>query len=380
MSESCRCPSTGVLQRANAALQHAFFNTFPASCRVRQPTFGESAFLFGFNANRATLVLMSVWRKGMTKTRAILRAIFGIHQHHAPATRAHAASRSVMMRVTLDAQHVTPLRRALTRDCAGQPWTIRIATLPHTDRVQLSLYLPKDAVNGAIQQVTRIAPAAQFGHLFEIPDTPTDGWRDLLRATSWAQAASALRPAKTSVKTSDDETDTLDRLLSADNVLLDADIVDRDALFAQLGTFCERRYGVPAAQVIEGLNTREALGSTGLGQGVAVPHSQIAGLFNAVVLYVRPHVPLDFDAPDAKPVTDVIALFVPEGANTMHLNLLADVAQRFCDQHFRERLHACGSAAEVCRQFANAAEPSGLPSPMPHVAARGDASGAQLRA
>ncbi|GJH38520.1 PTS sugar transporter subunit IIA [Paraburkholderia hospita] len=316
----------------------------------------------------------------MTKTRAILRAIFGVHHHHDEAARRRASGRSVMMRVTLDAQHVTPLRRALTRDCAGQPWTIRIATLPHTDRVQLSLYLPKDAVNGAIQQVTRIAPAAQFGHLFEIPDTPTDGWRDLLRATSWAQAASALRPAKPPVKTSDDDGETLERLLSPGNVLLDTDSANRAALFAQLGAFCETHYGVPAGQVIEGLNTREALGSTGLGQGVAVPHSQIEGLLTAVVLYVRPRMPLDFDAPDAKPVSDVIALLVPEGANTMHLNLLADVAQRFCDQHFRERLHACGTASEVCRLFSNAAEPADMPSLMPHPAARGDAPGARLRA
>ncbi|BEU24297.1 PTS sugar transporter subunit IIA [Paraburkholderia caribensis] len=316
----------------------------------------------------------------MTKTRAILRAIFGVHHHHDDAARRRASGRSVMMRVTLDAQHVTPLRRALTRDCAGQPWTIRIATLPHTDRVQLSLYLPKDAVNGAIQQVTRIAPAAQFGHLFEIPDTPTDGWRDLLRATSWAQAASALRPAKPPVKTSDDDGETLERLLSPGNVLLDTDSANRAALFAQLGAFCETHYGVPAGQVIEGLNTREALGSTGLGQGVAVPHSQIEGLLTAVVLYVRPRMPLDFDAPDAKPVSDVIALLVPEGANTMHLNLLADVAQRFCDQHFRERLHACGTASEVCRLFSNAADPADTPSLMPHPAARGDAPSARLRA
>lgn len=316
----------------------------------------------------------------MTKTRAILRAIFGVHHHHDDAARRRASGRSVMMRVTLDAQHVTPLRRALTRDCAGQPWTIRIATLPHTDRVQLSLYLPKDAVNGAIQQVTRIAPAAQFGHLFEIPDTPTDGWRDLLRATSWAQAASALRPAKPPVKTSDDDGETLERLLSPGNVLLDTDSANRAALFAQLGAFCETHYGVPAGQVIEGLNTREALGSTGLGQGVAVPHSQIEGLLTAVVLYVRPRMPLDFDAPDAKPVSDVIAMLVPEGANTMHLNLLADVAQRFCDQHFRERLHACGTASEVCRLFSNAADPADMPSLMPHPAARGDAPGARLRA
>ncbi|WP_109482417.1 PTS sugar transporter subunit IIA [Paraburkholderia sp. C35] len=316
----------------------------------------------------------------MTKTRAILRAIFGIHHHHNDVARHSTTTRSVMMRVTLDAQHVTPLRRALTRDCAGQPWTIRIATLPHTERVQLSLYLPKDAVNGAIQQVTRIAPAAQFGHLFEIPDTPTDGWRDLLRATSWAQAASALRPARTHVKPGDDSVDTLDQLLSVSNVLLDTELADRAALFAQLGACCETRYGVPAQQVIDGLNTREALGSTGLGQGVAVPHSQIAGLLTPVVLYVRPRVPLDFDAPDAKPVTDVIALLVPEGANTMHLNLLADVAQRFCDQHFRERLHACASATEVCRLFSSTGEASEIPALMPYPAARTGAPGARLRA
>jgi nitrogen PTS system EIIA component len=321
----------------------------------------------------------------MTKARAILRAIFGIHHHHGAAARRPVPSRSVMMRVTLDAQHVTPLRRALTRDCAGQPWTIRIATLPHTGRVQLSLYLPKDAVNDAIRQVTRIAPAAQFGHLFEIPDTPTDGWRDLLRSTSWAQAANALRPVKPAVQASDERDETLDRLLAADNVLLDADVADRDALFARLGAFCETHHGVAARQVIDGLDAREALGSTGLGQGVAVPHSQIAGLFAPVVMYVRPAVPLDFDAPDAKPVSDVIALFVPEGANTMHLNLLADVAQRFCDQHFRERLHACGSAREVCRLFSSeAADADDLPPlasmPAPPVRAAATSSSARLRA
>jgi PTS system nitrogen regulatory IIA component len=371
-----------------AAPQQAFFNTFRQAARVRQPTFDGGAFLFGFNANRATLVPMSVWRKGMTKTRAILRAIFGIHPHRDDTARRRAAERSVMMRVTLDAQHVTPLRRALTRDCAGQPWTIRIATLPHSGRVQLSLYLPKDAVNGAIQQVTRIAPAAQFGHLFEIPETPTDGWRDLLRPASWTQAANALRPAKLPVAP-DNDTQTLEHLLSRDNVLLDADLADRAALFAQLGALCETRYGVPAAQAIDGLNAREALGSTGLGQGVAVPHSQIAGLLTAVVLYVRPRVPLDFDAPDARPVTDVIALLVPEGANTTHLNLLADVAQRFCDQHFRERLHACSTAGEVCHLFGSEAAPaasstsstsSAQPAPMPPPAKHGDASGARLRA
>lgn len=290
----------------------------------------------------------------MTRTRAILRAIFGIHSSSSATRRTCRANRDVMMRVTLDAQHVTPLRRALTRDCAGQPWTIRIASLPGTQRVQLSLYLPRHAVSGAIERVTRVAPAAEFGHLFEIPDTPTDAWRDLLRSTSWAHAAT-LRPAPR-VQT-EPAHDTLDQLIRSNNVLLDLRVADRAELFAQIGNVCEARHGVPATKVIEGLTAREALGSTGLGQGVAVPHSQIARLREPVVIYVRPLAPIAFDAPDFKPVSDVIALLVPEGANTTHLNLLADVAQRFCDRHFRERLHACQETREVCALFSgNAGE------------------------
>jgi nitrogen PTS system EIIA component len=103
--------------------------------------------------------------------------------------------------------------------------------------------------------------------------------------------------------------------------------------------------------VTAALETREALGSTGLGQGVAVPHGQIKGLRRAIVLYVRPATLIPFDAPDGHPVADVVVLLVPEWANTTHLHLLADVAQRFCDHHFRERLHACVDAQDVCQLF-----------------------------
>jgi PTS system nitrogen regulatory IIA component len=288
-------------------------------------------------------------RNTMTRTRAILRAIFGIHSTAPAVRRRCAANRVVMMRVTLDAQHVTPLRRALTRDCAGQPWTIRIATLPGTGRVQLSLYLPRDAVNGAIEQVTRVAPAAEFGHLFEIPDTPTDAWRDLLRSSSWARAATTRISQRAQPQPAHD---TLDQLIRSEQVLLDLPVANRDALFVHIGKLCETRYGTNAAKVTAGLAAREELGSTGLGQGVAVPHTQIAGLHRAVAIYVRPLKPVAFFAPDLKPVSDVIALLVPEGANTTHLNLLADVAQRFCDQHFREQLHACTDPRQVCDLFA----------------------------
>jgi PTS system nitrogen regulatory IIA component len=251
-----------------------------------------------------------------------------------------------MMHITLDAQHATPLRQALIRDCAGHPWTIRLVPLCGTGRVRLSLYLPKEAVSGAIQRVADLAPTAELGQLFEVPHAPTEAWRDLMHPAS--------PPSVDPAGQADDMVsgnDTLAQLLVQDHVLLGLDVTSRESLFVHLGHFCEQRFGLSEAAVIAGLEARESLGSTALGQGVAVPHGQIKGLRRAVTLYVRPKAPIPFDAPDGHAVGDVIALLVPESGTSMHLHLLADVAQRFCDHHFREQLHACVDAQAVCRLF-----------------------------
>jgi len=251
-----------------------------------------------------------------------------------------------MMHVTLDAQHATPLRQALIRDCAGQPWTIRLVPLYGTGRVRLSLYLPKEAVSGAIQRVAHLVPTAELGQLFEVPHAPTEAWRDLMHLAS----PPSVDPAGQSDEMAAGN-DSLAQLLVQDHVLLGLDFASRESLFAHLGRFCEQRFGLPAATVIAGLEARESLGSTALGQGVAVPHGQIKGLRQAITLYVRPTAPIPFDAPDGNPVSDVVVLLVPESATSMHLHLLADVAQRFCDHHFREQLHACVDARAVCQLF-----------------------------
>lgn len=292
----------------------------------------------------------------MTSLRALLR------NSKAPVERAQLplASRNVMMHVTLDEQHATPLRQALIRDCHDQPWTMRIVALPGTGRVRLSLYLPKTAVSGALQRVAHMAPAAELGHLVEVPDMPTDVWRGLMHTQAPAQSAphaaesadDASEPNAVGEPRSNAAEDSLAGLISQDHVLLGVQAADRPTLFAALGRFFEKRHGLPATAVQAGLEAREALGSTGLGQGVAVPHGQIKGLRQALALYVRPAVAIPFDAPDGRPVTDMVVLLVPHWANTTHLRLLADVAQHFCDHHFREQLHACADAQAVCRLFA----------------------------
>lgn len=282
----------------------------------------------------------------MTHTLAALRALFASGKPPTHLRARPAPGRNVMMHVTLDAQHATPLRQALIRDCAGQPWTIRLVPLYGTDRVRLSLYLPKEAVSGAIQRVAHLAPTAELGQLLEIPHTPTEAWRDLMHPVSPPSVDPAGQPDEMA-----SGSDSIAQLLSQDHVLLGLDVDSRESLFVHLGRFCEQRFGLPKATVTTALEAREALGSTGLGQGVAVPHGQIKGLRRAMVLYVRPATLIAFDAPDGNPVADVVVLLVPEWANTTHLHLLADVAQRFCDHNFRERLHACVDAQAVCQLF-----------------------------
>jgi PTS system nitrogen regulatory IIA component len=101
------------------------------------------------------------------------------------------------------------------------------------------------------------------------------------------------------------------------------------------------------------LFAREKLGSTGLGQGIAIPHGRIKGLKTPIGAFVRLAAPVQFDAPDGKPVDLVFVLLVPEAANEHHLQLLSELAQMFSDKSFREQLAAAADAAALHGLFAN---------------------------
>jgi nitrogen PTS system EIIA component len=306
------------------------------------------------------------------------------------------SGRNVMLHVTVDAQHTTPFREALIRDCGNQQWTLRVAPLRDSGRVRLSLYLPKADVGHAIQRLSQLTPDAEVGQVVEIPDTPSDAWRSLIHANAQgdvprpattrhpdarpadarshrgngthraddraAYGATGSASGSATPTAAEDAADaaieniiptqpSLAQLLPASHVLLGLPAADREQLFAQLSQSFETLCRVPADVVTAGLTAREALGSTGLGRGIAVPHGHIENLAQPVAIYARLAVPIAFDAPDAQPVGDIVALLVPQWADSAHLHLLAEVAQCFCDHHFRDRLHECDDAAAVCRLF-----------------------------
>ncbi len=95
------------------------------------------------------------------------------------------------------------------------------------------------------------------------------------------------------------------------------------------------------------------MGSTGLGQGFALPHARIKGLRQPLAAFIRLSVPIPFASPDGKPVSELLALLVPEQATEAHLQILAEAAQIFGDRRFREQLRHQGDAASVVRAFAD---------------------------
>lgn len=140
-------------------------------------------------------------------------------------------------------------------------------------------------------------------------------------------------------------------LLPAANIALDLDAPSKARLFEAFGSLFHANAGLDAAMVGASLAAREKLGSTGLGQGVAIPHGRIRGLKEARGAFARLKTPVPFDAPDGKPVSMVFVLLVPEQATDLHLQLLSELAQMFSERSFREKLAAAASVAELSTLF-----------------------------
>ncbi len=97
----------------------------------------------------------------------------------------------------------------------------------------------------------------------------------------------------------------------------------------------------------EFLLSREKLGSTALGDGVALPHCRIPNLKKSIGCFVKLEQGVDFDAPDGQNVYLVFGLFVPEAASSAHLDILANLAKIFSQSALREKIKASKSTNEI---------------------------------
>jgi len=115
----------------------------------------------------------------------------------------------------------------------------------------------------------------------------------------------------------------------------------KQEILEQLAARFAKTYRLEAGDVLERLEEREKLGSTGFGRGVAIPHARVAGLKRPVAALLRLEEPVDFAAADAMPVDLVFGLLSPQNAGVSHLHALAAISRIVRD----ERMHEAFSEA-----------------------------------
>lgn len=138
--------------------------------------------------------------------------------------------------------------------------------------------------------------------------------------------------------------------LPLENVVLDLSASSKTTLLKKLSQLASERLAIDEAEIARVLTTRENLGSTGIGAGVAVPHASVRGLDRHFCLFARLAKPVDFEAVDDQPVDLVFLLLNPEN-RADHLNILSCIARRVRDEQTAATIRSTASPQDVYAQL-----------------------------
>ena len=141
-------------------------------------------------------------------------------------------------------------------------------------------------------------------------------------------------------------------LFSAQGVLIDVHATSLKQLFQEVSRCLVENAAAAGItlvdrDIINAALERERLGSTGVGNGVAVPHARLENLEQVMTVFARLETPLEFKAVDDRPVDLVVFILAPENAGSAHLRALAKVSRLLRSQDMRQRLRAAPSAEAV---------------------------------
>ena len=139
-------------------------------------------------------------------------------------------------------------------------------------------------------------------------------------------------------------------ILVKDGVILDLASDTKEAVLEEMArALAGAESSLNADRLNEVLLEREALQSTGIGEGVAIPHGKIAGLEHLVASFARSVKGVDFESIDGQPTHLFFLLVVPEHSGGQHLKALARISRFFRDAEFRQKLIAASSLDDVFR-------------------------------
>ena len=151
-------------------------------------------------------------------------------------------------------------------------------------------------------------------------------------------------------------------LLRKDVMLLDLQATEKTAVIEEMiKSLVDHGYVTDFETFKEGILAREALTSTGLGEGIAMPHSKNSAVKEATVLFAKSNKGVDYESLDGQPTDLFFMIAAPEGANDTHLAALAELSQYLMKDGFADKLRKVSSPDEVIALFDQASEKAAEP-------------------
>jgi PTS system nitrogen regulatory IIA component len=136
-------------------------------------------------------------------------------------------------------------------------------------------------------------------------------------------------------------------LVDPSRVVFGARANNKEQLLLDLASRAATSLNLDPKAIFNALRAREELGSTGLGEGFALPHARIEGLDRLFGMFTRLNRPVHFDSIDSKPVDLVFLLLIPLAAGSEHLAALASISRYLRDKEFAAKLRKAPSASAL---------------------------------
>lgn len=146
----------------------------------------------------------------------------------------------------------------------------------------------------------------------------------------------------------------LSDLISFDGIFSSLKAKSKKQALQELSALAAHLTGLPERDIFDTLLQRERLGSTGIGQGIAIPHGKLAGLDGITGLFARLEKPIDFEAVDGEKVDLVFLLLAPESAGADHLKALARISRFLRMPSAVKNLRAASSSEQIQTVFTEA--------------------------
>lgn len=145
----------------------------------------------------------------------------------------------------------------------------------------------------------------------------------------------------------------LNRLISIDRIECNPDIRSKKRVLEKLSALLASASDQSSKNIFNTLIERERLGSTGLGQGIALPHGRLGQGDEIIAAFIKLPEAISFDSADGQPVDLLFALLVPEAKNNDHLQTLAAIAKFFQDKDNQQLIRDSKSSEEILQKLTN---------------------------